>query len=64
MSRVGKKPIDIPKNVKIDITGGTITVEGPKGKLEYTLSGALSASVADSKFTIKNSSEAKKDLSL
>jgi len=33
MSRVGKKPILIPKNVKVSITGNTVLVEGPKGKL-------------------------------
>ncbi len=33
MSRVGKKPILIPKGVKIDIKGDLLTVEGSKGKL-------------------------------
>lgn len=32
MSRIGKKPISIPKGVKIDITNGVIEVTGPKGK--------------------------------
>jgi large subunit ribosomal protein L6 len=31
MSRVGKKPIPLPKGVKVNI-GGEIHVEGPKGK--------------------------------
>ena len=31
MSRVGKKPIPLPKGVKITI-GEQLTVEGPKGK--------------------------------
>jgi large subunit ribosomal protein L6 len=64
MSRVGKKPIDIPKNVKVEIKGSTVTVEGPKGKLEHVISGELSASVKDNKLTIGSSSEAKKNLSL
>ena len=33
MSRVGKKPIPIPKEVKIDIKGDLLTVKGPKGEL-------------------------------
>jgi len=34
MSRIGKKPIDMPKGVKIDIqAGNVITVTGPKGTL-------------------------------
>jgi len=32
MSRVGKKPIPLPKGVKINV-GGELQVEGPKGKL-------------------------------
>lgn len=33
MSRIGKKPIAVPANVKISIQDSTILVEGPKGKL-------------------------------
>lgn len=35
MSRIGKKPILIPANVKVGVTEGQVRVEGPKGKLEY-----------------------------
>ncbi|HSQ42104.1 MAG TPA: 50S ribosomal protein L6 [Fibrobacteraceae bacterium] len=37
MSRVGKKPIEIPKGVKVSINGKTVNVEGPKGKLSHTV---------------------------
>ena len=33
MSRIGKKPITLPKGVKVNITDGTIEVTGPKGTL-------------------------------
>ena len=33
MSRIGKKPVPFPKNVKIAINGNTVSFEGPKGKL-------------------------------
>ena len=33
MSRVGKKPIAVPKEVKIDLKGDLLTVKGPKGEL-------------------------------
>jgi len=33
MSRVGKKPIAIPKDVKVTIASGSVQVQGPKGKL-------------------------------
>ena len=34
MSRIGKKPIAIPKGVTVKIEGNTVAVEGPKGKLD------------------------------
>lgn len=36
MSRMGRKPISVPGNVKVSIQGSTVSVEGPKGKLAYT----------------------------
>lgn len=37
MSRIGKKPIPLPKKVTIDIKGQHIDVKGPKGSLELDL---------------------------
>jgi large subunit ribosomal protein L6 len=37
MSRIGKKPIAIPKGVKIDVVSGAVDVQGPKGKLRQSL---------------------------
>jgi len=34
MSRVGKKPIEVPGGVKVKIASSALQVEGPKGKLE------------------------------
>lgn len=34
MSRIGKKPIEIPKGVKLEIDGSRVKVTGPKGSLE------------------------------
>ncbi len=38
MSRIGKKPVDVPKNVKANVSGQTLVVEGPLGKLEQSFS--------------------------
>jgi len=35
MSRIGKKPVKVPDNVKIQIVDRTISVEGPLGKLSW-----------------------------
>jgi large subunit ribosomal protein L6 len=37
MSRVGRAPIVIPASTKVAVSGQDITVEGPKGKLSYTV---------------------------
>ena len=33
MSRIGRKPVPVPANVKVSLADSTINVEGPKGKL-------------------------------
>ena len=35
MSRIGKKPVEVPAGVKVGISGCEISVEGPKGKLQF-----------------------------
>lgn len=37
MSRIGRKPIAVPANVKVEIANGAVTVEGPKGKLSLNI---------------------------
>jgi large subunit ribosomal protein L6 len=37
MSRIGKKPIPLPKGVTVKIEGNTVAVQGPKGKLDTAL---------------------------
>ncbi|HYE31675.1 MAG TPA: 50S ribosomal protein L6 [Methylomirabilota bacterium] len=43
MSRIGKQPVTIPAKVKVDIKGQQISVEGPKGKLNWELPSRVSA---------------------
>jgi len=37
MSRIGKKPIPVPKGVTVKIEGNVVSVEGPKGKIDTEL---------------------------
>lgn len=37
MSRVGKRPIVVPKGVKVQLKDGLVCIEGPKGKCEHKL---------------------------
>jgi large subunit ribosomal protein L6 len=37
MSRIGKQPIALPPKVKVEVKGQKVSVEGPKGKLQFDL---------------------------
>ena len=37
MSRIGKKPVALPKGVTASVDGQTVKVKGPKGELQVTL---------------------------
>jgi large subunit ribosomal protein L6 len=41
MSRIGKKPIQIPEGVSVEIGDGEVTVKGPKGELRQAVSPAM-----------------------
>ncbi|MCK4463160.1 MAG: 50S ribosomal protein L6 [Candidatus Omnitrophica bacterium] len=63
MSRVGRKPIDILAGVKATISGSTINIEGPKGKLEYTFDNRFKASLKNNKISIQRPSDNREDAS-
>ena len=56
MSRVGSKPIPLPKGVKIAI-GNEIAVEGPKGKLKVPIPQGISVRQADGTLEILRDSD-------
>jgi large subunit ribosomal protein L6 len=43
MSRIGRKPIPVPKGVTVTVEGNVVRVKGPKGELERTLHPAITA---------------------
>jgi large subunit ribosomal protein L6 len=47
MSRIGKKPIAIPKGVTVKIDGNTVMVQGPKGKLDTPLPSGITMEQKD-----------------
>ena len=47
MSRVGKKPIAIPKGVDIHVAGGEVTVKGPKGSVVTPILAGISVEKKD-----------------
>src|SRR6185295_4431032 len=52
MSRIGKQPIAIPPKVKVEVKGQKVSVEGPKGKLDWDLPKRTSLKVQDGKIVV------------
>ena len=52
MSRIGKQPVPIPEKVKIDIKDSTISVEGPRGKVQKTFAPVVTIPITDKKVVV------------
>jgi large subunit ribosomal protein L6 len=52
MSRIGKKPVVLPKGVTAAVQNGMVTVKGPKGELKLKLSVDVDAAVGEGGITI------------
>ena len=57
MSRIGKQPITIPPKVKVEVKGQQVSVEGPKGKLNWQLPRHTSAKVDNGKIVVARQGE-------
>src|SRR5919112_5392678 len=47
MSRIGKKPIPIPKGVTVKVVDGAVEVQGPKGKLRQAFPSGINFELSD-----------------
>ncbi|MBB3870047.1 50S ribosomal protein L6 [Geobacillus sp. NFOSA3] len=64
MSRVGKKPIEIPSGVTVTVNGNTVTVKGPKGELTRTFHPDMTIKVEDNVITVTRPSDEKRHRAL
>src|SRR5690349_7000094 len=53
MSRIGRKPIELPEAVSVEIAPGRVTVKGPKGELDQEFSTEMKVEQGDSTVTIE-----------
>jgi large subunit ribosomal protein L6 len=49
MSRIGKQPVVIPEKTKVEVKGQDVAIEGPKGKLNFTVPAPIKVQVKDGK---------------
>ncbi|MEK5053071.1 50S ribosomal protein L6 [Niallia sp. FSL K6-0212] len=64
MSRVGKKPIEVPAGVTVTIDKSTVTVKGPKGELTRTFNSDIAISLEENVIYVTRPSDVKEHRAL
>ncbi|MCD5390348.1 50S ribosomal protein L6 [candidate division NPL-UPA2 bacterium] len=64
MSRVGKKPIDIPNGVKVTVNRELVNIEGPKGKLTQKVSPLIRVKLSDNQIIVERLRDTRQGRSL
>lgn len=59
MSRIGKKPVEIPAGVKVSVSGDTVAVEGKGGKLSIAIPPHVAVEVKDNQVLVSQIDEAR-----
>ncbi len=57
MSRVGIKPISLPEKVEVKVEGTQVLVEGPKGKLDFSVPEGITVKVDDGNVVVTRATE-------
>jgi len=57
MSRIGRKPVAVPKNVTVTLDGQTIKVKGPKGELERRLHPEMAVELDNGSVVVRRPSD-------
>ncbi len=57
MSRVGKQPIQLPDKVTVKVSDSNVHVEGPKGKLDYTLPDGVTVTQEGKNIVVKREND-------
>ncbi len=64
MSRIGKKPVEIPSGVDVKLLDGEIKVKGPKGELKWNYPANTTVSVKDKAIVVERADDEKKNRAL
>ncbi len=64
MSRIGKKPVQLPDKVQCALNGDVISVKGPKGNLERQVHPAIEISIDGAVVTVNTDTSNKKKVAL
>jgi len=61
MSKIGKRPVDIPSGVTATVSGQTVKVKGPKGELSLVLNDNVAPKLEGNKLSFEKKGEEKQD---
>ena len=64
MSRIGKRPIELPAGVNVSISPGRLTVNGPLGELQQTVPQRMQIKQEDGTITVARPTERGEDRAL
>ncbi len=64
MSRIGKKPIVIPKGVQVTLNGNEVKIKGPNGQLENVFHHNMNIEIKDSEILVKRPDDSKENKAL
>ena len=64
MSRIGRKPVTVPKGVTLQVQGNTVAVKGPRGELSRALHPEMQIAFTNDQFTVNRPSEEKRHKAL
>ena len=64
MSRIGRKPVTVPKGVTLQVQGNTVAVKGPRGELSRALHPEMQIAFTNDQFTVTRPSEEKRHKAL
>lgn len=64
MTRIGKKPIPIPNEVKVKLEGSNLTVSGPKGELKREIHPKVQVQLDEAQITVSVTEQSKETKSL
>lgn len=54
MSRIGNKPVEVPKGVKVEVASQTVKVTGPLGSMQFGYDPCLTVKVEEGKVVVAN----------
>ena len=60
MSRIGKKPVELPSGVEAKVSGQTVSVKGPKGTREFTATDDVTLAVDGNVVTVEPRGKSKR----